>query len=394
MNKTKILSTEYGAFNEDVRDFFKARLSERGQSVILDPMAGTAPLIPFIEHNGHTAYFNDLMPLHYFINKAKIFEVYENYEDNGAEWYIQKLHRCMGSLEDKVSIISDKWIDDSILKGLMQAWKMVEIYDECSATLLKAIILLCVRPYSSITKSKNPTWIKVGGISSNKDIQDIIQDSLKIFQKYYQHNYGSSKIKDKGECNFFKVDATALKLPQMVDLILTSPWYCNRLDPANMYGPENYFLSALGLTFSEYSQVSTPKVRYYEGLEQDYEYLASRSKYADRFLTKIKKSSIPDDPSYYFKYYTQYFAMLWKVMEKITNHLLPHGEMYVVLQDNIHRGELIEIDTILHELYKAIGWKSEVVLKWERHHLGLRNVSRKHAFVKPRHFEKMVLVTR
>ena len=392
MRKFKILSSEYGAFREKIIEFFRRRLIK--PSVILDPMAGTAPLIPFIEKNGHTAYFNDILPIHFFINKAKTYEVYQHYIQNDYDWYVEQLLHCMNSLEGKVSIISDKWIDDNILSGLIQAWHAAEKYDVNSATFLKAIILMCVRPYSSITKSKNITWLKYGGISSSKNLKEIIEDNLTRFKKYYQYNYGSAHITKKGECIFTNVDAAELQLPKEVDIIMTSPWYCNRIDPIVLYGPENYFLSALGYTFPEHSLVSTPKVRDYNGLALDFEYLTARSKCAKDFLTKIKDSKIPDDPGYYLKYYTRYFAALYKVMDKVSSHLSTKGKMYIVFQDNIHRGELIETDRVLSELFKVNGWKSRVVKKWERPHQGLRNISRNHAFVKPKHFEKILLLRR
>jgi len=392
MSKFKILSNEYGSFRTEIQEFFKRRLKK--PSVILDPMAGTAPLIPFFETHGHTAYLNDIMPIHFFINKAKTYEVFQHYHRQGFNWYVEQLLHCMNSLEKKVSIISDKWIDDSILSGLIQAWHAAEKYDENSATLLKATILLCVRPYSSITKSKNPTWLKYGGISSNKDLKEIIIDSLTRYDQYYKHYYGSAHITKKGECIFTTLDAVELDLPQKVDFILTSPWYCNRIDPIVLYGPENHFLSALGYTFPEHNLVSTPKVRDYNELASDFERLTARSKYAQDFLTKIKDSNIPDDPGYYLKYYTRYFATLYKVMDMVSSHLSTKGKMYIILQDNIHRGELIEIDRVLSELFKVNRWKSRVVKTWERPHHGLRNISRNHAFVKPKHFEKILLLRR
>jgi hypothetical protein len=388
MSNFKILSSEYGAFRNEIQEFFKHKLKK--PSVILDPMAGTAPLIPFIETHGHTAYLNDILPIHSFINKAKTIKAFRLYQQQGYNWYFQQLLHCMNSLKDKVLRISDKWIDDGILRGLIQAWHAAEQYDEDSATILKATILLCVRPLSSTTKSNNPTWLKYGGISSGKDLQEIVSDSLTRFDKYYRYHYSSSNIKKKGECIITNHNATELHLPQKVDFILTSPPYCNRIDSVVQYGPENYFLSALGHTINEQYLVSITKVKDYDMLERDFEFLTTRSEYARRLLTKIKESTKADDPGYYLKYYTRYFAMLFQVVDKVLSNLSTTGKMYIVTQDNTHRGELIEIDTVLRELLRASGWKSRVVDRWERHHQGLRNVSRNHAFVRPKQWEKLM----
>ena len=393
MNNPKILSSEYSAFRGEIQEFFKRKLSKEPK-VILDPMAGTAPLIPFIETHGHTAYLNDILPIHFFINKAKRYQAFQQYQQHGYDWFFQQLLSCMAPLEGKVLCMSDKWIDDSILNGLIQAWHATEHYDDNSASLLKATILLCVRPFSSTTKSKNPTWLKYGGMSSGKDLREIIGDSLTRFDEYYRHHYWAYHIKKRGECIITDRNATELHLPQKVDFILTSPPYCNRLDSIVHYGPENYFLSALGHTIPEEGLISTTKVRDYNRLAQDFDYLTTKSKCAGRLLTKIKESPIADDPGYYLKYYTRYFASLFQVIDKVLSNLSTTGKMYIVTQDNTHRGELIEIDKVLKELLGANGWQSRVIKKWERHHQGLRNVSRNHAFVRPKQLEKLTVLWR
>lgn len=393
MNNLKILSSEYAAFRSEIQEYFEGTLLKK-PSVILDPMAGTAPLIPFIETNGHTAYLNDILPIHSFINEAKTYQAFQHYQQHGYDWYFQQLRYCMAPLEGKVFCISDKWIDDSILRGLIQAWHSTEQYDENSVTILKATILLCVRPLSSTTKSKNPTWLKFGGVSSGKNLQEIIREKLTRFDEYYRHYYASSHIKKKGQCIIINQNATKLRLPQKVDLILTSPPYCNRLDPIVQYGPENYFLCTLGYTIPEEGLVSTTKVRDYETLALDFEYLTSKSKYARCLLTKVKESPISDDPGYYLKYYVRYFSTLIKVIDKVLSNLSATGKMYIVTQDNTHRGELIEIDRVIRELLGASGWQSRVIRKWERHHQGLRNVSRNHAFVRPKQLEKLMVLWR
>jgi hypothetical protein len=392
MNNSKVLSSEYGAFRYEIQDFFRNKLL-RKPSVILDPMAGTAPLIPFVETNGHTAYFNDILPVHFFINNAKTYEVFQHYKQHGYDWYLKQLIDCMAHLKGKMLRMSDSWIDESILQGLIKAWHAAEQYDLNSSILLKASILLCVRPLSSTTKSNNPTWLKFGGMSSGKPLKELANDSLIRFDKYYHYHYGSCQVKRRGQCVITKCNATKIHTTEKADFILTSPPYCNRLDPIVLYGPENYFLSVLGYNSPEEELVSINKVKNYHKLEEDFDYLTTNSKHACRILTRIRKSPEADDPSYYLKYYTRYFASLLVVIKRVMTCLTSTGKMYIVTQDNIHRGILIEIDEVIKEMLGADGWKSRVIKRWERHHLGLRNVSRTHAFVKPKHWEKLMVLT-
>ena len=84
--------------------------------------------------------------------------------------------------------------------------------------------------------------------------------------------------------------------------------------------------------------------------------------------------------------------MLFEVVNNALKNLSSDGKIYIVTQDNIHRGQLIETDRILRELFSAKGWESRTVKKWERHHLGLQTISREHAFVMPKQAEKIVVM--
>jgi hypothetical protein len=160
------------------------------------------------------------------------------------------------------------------------------------------------------------------------------------------------------------------------------------------YGPENYFLSKIGYSIPEDELVTSTRVRTYDTLEKDFEFLINRSKTARDLLTKIKKSPNRDDPCYYLKYYTRYFAKLSNVIESAMRNLSDSGKIYIVTQDNTHRGQLIDIDKVLREMLKASGFHSRVVEEWDRHHQGLRNVSRNHAFVRPKQKEHLRVLWR
>lgn len=393
MNNAKLLNSEYATFRSEILDYFKGKLINKRPLIILDPMAGTAPLIPLVESQGHKAYFNDILPLHFFINQAKTYKAFKYYKKLGYNWFYKKLLNYMNPLSDKRLCISEKWIEDSVLDGLNKAWYAVEECEEMARTIMRAVILLCVRPLSSITKSKNPTWLKFGGISSGKGLPDIIEESLSRLDNYYKH-YQLSLAEKGGECIFSNENASEINLKEKVDLIITSPPYCNRLDIIKSYGPENYFLSSIGYKVETRDIIGTIKVKEYETLELDYDYLIKNSKCAHSLLSKIKKSKKRDEQTYYLKYYTRYFATLFHTMEKVLNHLSVSGKMYFVTQDNTHRGELIEIDVILVELLRHNGWESKIIEQWERHHMGLQTVSRDRAFVRPKQFEKLVVVWR
>lgn len=173
MRNGRLLSSEYASYNDDVREYFENILKIK-RSIILDPMVGTAPLIPAIEAGGHTAYLNDILPFHFFINQAKTYNMCLHYRDHGYEWFCAILKECLVRLEKTRLSISEKWIDDDILVGLVEGWNSIETMEFADKTILKAALLLCINQLSCVTETKNPTWPKSGGISSGKTVKSVV----------------------------------------------------------------------------------------------------------------------------------------------------------------------------------------------------------------------------
>lgn len=390
--KIKILDSEYATFRRDILKYFICTVLKK-PGVIIDPMSGTAPLIPFVETNGFTAYFNDLMPVHYYINQAKTRKAFEAYKAKGKDWFFNELLDLMSRLRGKRLHLSSDWINGEVLNTLTEAWQHTEKYDQETKYIFKAIILLSVRSFSSYSQSRNPTWFKPGGISEDSDTDDIIIRNISKFEKYFNTHYSQNTFKEHGISVFSVGPAASHTFPHQADYIITSPPYCNRLDLKRQFGPEMYFLSKVGHVIMTDDIIGTTIVRDYSSLSSDLDFLASRSEHAKLFFNRIKKLN-EHGADYYLKYYTRFFIKMVNSITSSLNYLSPNGKAYVVTQDNIHRGFLIEMDTILRQVLKSDGWSLRIIKRFERHHLGLQNVSRKHAFVRPKHFEKVLVIWR
>ena len=211
--------------------------------VILNPMAGSAPLIPYFETHGHKAYLNDILPIHYHINKVKLFQCRNLFFEYGFEWFREKLLEYFAPLDVKGRAVSAEWINDLILKDFINSWKHANKEEENISTILKALILLSLKPFSSFTNSTNPTWIKQGGLTSNRPIQEVVDEKIGLLESYY-NSY--PLFKKEGRCIIAIEDVMDLQMEEKVDLIFTSPPYCNRLDYMRIYSPEHSFLSNVG----------------------------------------------------------------------------------------------------------------------------------------------------
>ena len=73
--RLSLLPAEYGTFRPKIFKFLLEKVLPNSKN-ILDPMAGSAPLIPYIEKAGKKGYFNDIIPLFNLINKAKTYNCF------------------------------------------------------------------------------------------------------------------------------------------------------------------------------------------------------------------------------------------------------------------------------------------------------------------------------
>jgi hypothetical protein len=115
--------------------------------------------------------------------------------------------------------------------------------------------------------------------------------------------------------------------------------------------------------------------------------VAERSSYLRLFLKDVRERQIRNErqSDYYVKYFTLYFAGLFRVFDMAARVLCKgNAGIYFVVQENVHRGLIIEIGQALAESLSSQGFTSERLDTWERHHLGLQNISKRHRLVTPK----------
>lgn len=151
-----LLSRDYGTFRPYILDFLLRKVLPHCER-ILDPMSGTAPILPVVTKARIMAHFNDVLPLHFFINKAKTFDCFlalSKKEEMEKQFLFKEAMRLLRPLNTCRLLISKNWIHEDILAILIDAWKAARKYkDRRIGRILRAIILLCIRPYSCFTPS-------------------------------------------------------------------------------------------------------------------------------------------------------------------------------------------------------------------------------------------------
>ncbi len=395
----RVLHKEYASFRTDVIDYFVNDVLPKAED-LLDPMAGTASLLPYADRLGISAYFNDLIPVHSYINAAKQSRVYFaliRKFGKQPEKVSKELQNILKGLRGDTLVISDSWIDEAVLDRLEEAWNKIKKRRGSLRVFFLATVLLSVRYFASVTNSmKNKTWYRAGGMSSEKSLAEISDMVVKRFFNYYNMFYSDEKEVKGGAMSFSTGDCYRTFGENKFNLIVTSPSFPNRYDYVVMYAPEIYFLSRVeGCdTVEEFRgrALGTNRVVDYELNERDDDFLRSHAPSTFSFICDVRAKQRHGENNYYPRYFQKYYINLFQCIDAWINKLRSDGSMYLVLQNNIHRGELNELDRFTQEFCANWGCKVEVVFRELRTHQGRRNISGEHPLVVKKHNETILKI--
>ena len=399
LQSLRFFSQEYGKFRKEVFNYFNRDILPN-TTAMLDPMSGGAPLLPIAQTLGVQTVFSDMLPVHYYVNRAKNIEVWraaKTFEKINKTQFQSVLYDCLSEVGNTRLIVSDGWFPEEVLIGLLTAWEKTEKYPELVATLLKALILLSLRGMSSVwTTQQNHYWHRPGGLTSDIPIEEVISQAVGKFRSlwnFYDSVVLSDFLSPSSEC--LLEDVTAINLNREFDTIITSPPYPNRFDYLRMFGPELYFLSkAPGEHQSnmDISPIASNSVVNFFPSEEEIQYIAGYSKSAEVFLCDVAKLGKERENNYYHRYFSLYYLRLFKAIESMVSVLSRSGSIFIVAQDNIHRGELNPLVACCEECLSALdlGIIDNNQQRWLRSHQGTRNISKRHPVLVKRHKEVVV----
>ena len=384
MRRIRLLPREYATFRKSVTKFLIDEVLPNTKT-LLDPMCGTAPLIPYTEKMGIAAYFNDFLPVHYYINQAKsyrVFQAIKRRRRKRRDCLEIELNKCLAGLKNKRFIISGSWVNDDIMSEFLTAWKRTSRYSNGFDIFLKAAILLCIRPFAGFAGTTNYTWLMNSGMATHRPIEDIISEVVHRFDLHYTNWYGVDGDYSKGECHFYHEKAIDFRPARKIKTIITSPPFPNRTDYVIMYAPELYFLErAIGSTeIRELRKMAVGNVivKDYPDPSADMANIEATSPRTADFLMEVKRKGPKRESNYYLRCLTKYFSSLFNLCDRYVSFLTPKGEMYMVVQNNVHRGEQICLDEFLEDYFSRKGLQVHRMQEWSRKHQGTRNLSKQY----------------
>lgn len=208
-------------------------------------------------------------------------------------------------------------------------------------------------------KTSNPTWLRRSKNEREKlsislhEVLRLIEEDIQEEQKSLPSLHDTQEY-EGAESILSVCSSENLNLPEnSVDLILTSPPYCTRIDYAVATAAE---LAVLGfgkktdfaiLRDSLMGTTTVPSVA-----------PKTKASWGDTCIGLLEKigshTSIASD-TYYLKNHLQYFSSLQKSMSEIARVLKPQCIATFVVQDSVYKDIHNDLPTIVSEMGEALG---------------------------------------
>lgn len=221
-----------------------------------------------------------------------------------------------------------------------------------SAAAYVALFSVC-RDLTKIFKSSNPTWLKPPKTEDQKvkaKPKDIFT-GFAVHLKNILNSHSNSSYNFKTKPSILVSDSTTFKCERPIDLIITSPPYCTRLDYTAATRIELAVVwPLLNLTKDQLSKrmMGSIKVPEHKIMALD-----DWGPTCISFLEKLQAHPSKASTGYYLKTHLDYFDKLCRSISNISSQLSDTGTAVFVVQDSYYKEIHNDIPAILAEMAQA-----------------------------------------
>ncbi|XVO85980.1 hypothetical protein ACQ9Y2_19765 [Pseudomonas palleroniana] len=239
---------------------------------------------------------------------------------------------------------------------------------QASECVLYTALFNCIRTYLKDFIPSNPTWIKKPKVESDK-----IEVSWKEFKARYTSLVLDMLNSLKVEEHVWPLDQSSLKvassssLPlcdEYIDLVLSSPPYCTRIDYGIATLPELAVVSisgSSGMDEVRRSLMGTTTVP----REIDKPAVNEIGELCYKFLEAVRSHSSKSSPTYYYKNLTQYFVSLSRSVSEIYRVMRPKAYFVCVVQDSYYKDVHCDLPSMIVELGEMSGLRLDKRIDFE-----------------------------
>jgi hypothetical protein len=340
-------------------------------ATFLDPWNGSGTSTAAAALSGYRAIGFDLNPVMAVVAKARIFPGVEmpSVAPLLSEIFKKAAHKSASTDEDPLltwfipsaaeEIRSIERAIDVLLVSADGTKNSVEVVSRMSsiASFFYVALFRTVRHLLGRFLASNPTWVtRPTSLHSRirpnaAEIQSTFKSKVQTMSASIPGESRESHLTN-AECTIQVGSSESLPIPaNSVDLVLSSPPYCTRIDYGIATSPE---LAVLGLNLESQLRelrsnlIGTPTIQGSSHVP-DPSWGATCNAFLDRVAEHPSKAA----KSYYYKTYTQYFAAIARSVSDISRCVKLGGNCVIVIQDSYFKGIRADLATIFSEIASA-----------------------------------------
>jgi len=227
----------------------------------------------------------------------------------------------------------------------------------CLASNLYVALFNACRILTKPFRSSNPTWLRLPKDSEVK--LEISASELLAAVSFQIANIAKglrlSNLEEitSAHSSIFVGDSTSFVKESSVDLILTSPPYCTRIDYTAATRVELALIAPmLSLSREELSRDMVGSVRVPKAVSEPQVYWGET---CNNFIAALRSHSSKASSGYYYKTHIDYFDKMSRSMKKLYKNLKNGGGAVMVVQDSFYKDIHNDVPTILTEMAQLEG---------------------------------------
>ncbi|MFB7142570.1 DNA methyltransferase, partial [Gottfriedia sp. NPDC056225] len=353
----------YAGFSEGFVEDILGLLEIKTDDIIFDPWNGSGTTTYVSSIKNIKSIGIDMNPVMTIIAKARLQDFTEN--DTKIKEILTQSRKYRTTITETDALCNWFSIDTvkkirNIERAILDGQFIGSIIKDDNFTINQSFYCLAlfnsVKMLSKNFKSSNPTWLKKP-IENNKvkatriEIEKIFLNELKEMNNVLSKKEGSMQLFPEikiGESENININ------DESIDVVITSPPYCTRLDYAVMTSIE---LAILNLTEDDFvklrhSLIGAPVIH-----KEQSQPLKEWGKTCLETLKKIELHVSRASKSYYLKTYQQYFDSIYASLKEINRVLKKGGKCTIVVQNSFYKDILVDLKEIFIEILKGFGWE-------------------------------------
>lgn len=287
------------------------------------------------------------------IQKAKKLDQEVAIDDALLLWFVPSTAKVLRNIE---RVVQELLLNPDSYQTIASLDNLEAVSDLCA--FYYTGLFRTARQLSSGLACSNPTWRKRPEAKENRarPSESIVFEAFRVITRQMVQSIEESDTTDNltSECEIALGDSQAIpNESQSVDMVISSPPYCTRIDYAVSTAVE---LAVLGFRHNDHfdklrrqliGTTTVPK----EPPGIRFEWGPSCA----RFLDALFKHSSRASATYYFKNHLQYFDAIQRSLLEINRVLKNAGSCVLVLQDSYYKELHNDLPKIVIEMAEGVG---------------------------------------